>query len=168
MPRLTARGTGRDDIAPPPRELSLAVVGITHPNPDGSNRRFEIATLHPGDPVELRREPRNKHDPFAVGVWSPRNIRLGYLSAERAPWIGAKLLDRLEVQAVFQEVTGPIAVIRARIGGGTPTLPPGKPPRPATEDGFYPDDDGPDWGAQSFCRGPSASDCRELSGQFRG
>ena len=128
-------------------ELSLAVVGISYPNPDGSNRRFEIATLRPGDPIELRREPRNRHDPFAIGVWSERNIRLGYLSAERAPWIGAKLLDGLEVRAVFQEVSSAIAVIRARIGGGAPTLPAARPPRPSGEADFYPDEDGPDWGA---------------------
>jgi hypothetical protein len=135
------------DTPSPSHELSLAVVGVSYPNPDGSNRRFEIATLRPGDPVELRREPRNKHDPFAVGVWSERNIRLGYLSAERAPWIGAKLLDGLEVRAIFQEVSGTIAVIRARIGGGAPTLPAPRPPRPSGKAEFYPDEDGPDWGA---------------------
>jgi hypothetical protein len=51
-------------------ELSLAVVGIDFPNPDKSrsNRRFEIALCRPGDPVELRPEPKNPADPRSRGA----------------------------------------------------------------------------------------------------
>ncbi|WP_261295523.1 HIRAN domain-containing protein [Sphingomonas hylomeconis] len=63
------------------RELTLAVVGIEYPNADRarSNRRFEIELCAPGDPVELRREPKNVHDRFAVAVFSERGIQMGYL-----------------------------------------------------------------------------------------
>lgn len=39
----------------------------------------------PGDPIELCREPKNKHDKHAVAVFTDRGTQLGYLTAERAP-----------------------------------------------------------------------------------
>ncbi|MDO7843483.1 HIRAN domain-containing protein [Sphingomonas immobilis] len=130
------------------RELSLAVVGLDHANSDKSrsNRRFEVALCAPGDPVELRREPKNKADRNAVAVFSERGIQLGYLTAERAPWIGGKLAAGEEVSAVFQERLAAVAVIRVRFGGAAPTLPP---PRavPVYSHDFTPDPDGPEWGA---------------------
>ena len=72
-------------------EMTLAVVGIDFPNEDKarSNRRFELLASTVGDPVSLRPEPRNRHDPHAVAVFSSRDVQVGYLSAERAPLIGA-------------------------------------------------------------------------------
>jgi len=104
-------------------ELSLAVVGLDFPNPDGSNRRFELALMRPGDPVELRREPKNPADPRAVGVFSEGGIRIGYLTAERCGWIGARIARGEAMRAVFQEAGRTAAVIRVRFGGGEPTLP---------------------------------------------
>lgn len=140
------------------RELSLAVVGIDHPNEDKSrsNRRFEARLCKAGDPVELRREPKNKHDENAVAVFSERGVQLGYLTAERAPWIGGKLAAGEEVVAVFQGESAAATIIRVRFGGGAPT-PPMPRPLPAYKDpdevidatgrDFYPDPEGPDWGA---------------------
>lgn len=104
-------------------ELSLAVVGLDYPNPDGSNRRFELALMRPGDPVTLRREPRNPADPRAVGVFSERDVRIGYLTAERCGWIGTRLARGEEAYAVLQQPGGTAAVIRVRFGGGEPSLP---------------------------------------------
>jgi hypothetical protein len=131
------------------RELTLAVVGIEYANEDKAktNRRFEIELCAPGDPVELRREPKNKHDPFAVAVFSQRGIQIGYLTAERASWIGAKLGAGEEWQAVYQGRAGNAAYIRLRFGGGSPTLPAQRERTPLLEDDFEPDPDGPDWGA---------------------
>lgn len=106
------------------RELTLAIVGIDFANADGSSRRFELEICRPGEPVELRPEPKNKHDRNAVAVLSARGWQLGYLSAERAPWIGAKIKGGEEVTAIFQGVQGRAGYIRARFGGGAPTLPP--------------------------------------------
>ena len=113
------------------RELSLAVVGLDFPNErgpnePGGNRRFELALMRPGDPVELRREPKNPADPRAVGVFSERGVRIGYLTAERCGWIGGKLMRGEEVRVVYQAPGRTAAVIRARFGGGEPTLPDGR------------------------------------------
>jgi hypothetical protein len=132
-------GPGGGGAAPGARELSLAVVGIDYPNPDRSNRRFELALMRPGDPVELRREPKNPADPRAVGVFSERGIRVGYLSAERCGWVGARIARGEPLSAVFQELQGRIAVVRVRFGGGEPTLPE---PGPHERDDVQPFDDG--------------------------
>lgn len=105
------------------QELSLAVVGLDFPNRDKSSRRFEIALCAPGDPVELRPEPKNPVDPRAVAVYSERGMQIGYLSAERCGLVGKRIRAGEEVSAVFQEADRYKAVIRARFGGGAPTLP---------------------------------------------
>lgn len=131
-------------------ELTLAVVGIDFPNEDKarSNRRFELLASAIGDPVSLRPEPRNRHDANAVAVFSARDVQVGYLSAERAPLIGMRIRRGEQVRAVFQGITGSVAYIRVRFGGGAPTLPSIAEARPEqVEDGFYADPDGPDWGA---------------------
>ena len=128
-------------------ELTLAVVGIQYPNADGSNRRFEIELCAPGDPIHLLREPANKHDEYAVAVFSQRGQQIGYLLAERAPWIGAKLSAGEEYHAIFQGLVGVAAYVRVRFGGGVPTLPPARSTPTVECDDFQPDPDGPEWGA---------------------
>ena len=88
------------------------------------------AMIHPGDPVELRPEPKNPADPRAVAVYSERGVQMGYLSAERCGLIGKRLNAGDEYRAVFQEADRFKAVIRVRFGGGEPTLP----ERPAAEE----------------------------------
>lgn len=132
------------------RELTTAIVGIDFPNPDRSrsNRRMEIMLTAPGEPVLLRPEPRNRHDANAIAVWSERGVQMGYVPAERAPLIGKRMKEDA-VTAIFQALDGTGAYIRIHFGDGAPTLPP---PAPATTpnhepDRFYPDEDGPEWGA---------------------
>ena len=137
-------------------EFTNSIVGIDFPNADKtrSNRRMEILLCAPGDRVTLRREPKNPHDSNAVGVWSERDIQLGYISAERAPMIGRRLQAE-ETSALFQAMHQGSAYIRIRFGGGDPALPPPiadpgpppPPPEPDRDDGFYRDEDGPEWGA---------------------
>lgn len=137
-------------------EFTTSIVGIDFPNADKtrSNRRMEILLCAPGDRVTLRREPKNPHDSNAVGVWSERDIQLGYISAERAPMIGRRLQAE-ETSALFQAMHQGSAYIRIRFGGGDPVLPPPiadpgpapPPPEPDRDDGYYRDEDGPEWGA---------------------
>ena len=103
------------------RPFSLAVVGAPYGNRDGSNRQFEILLCKPGEEVELRPEPRNKHDRNAIAVHSCRGVQIGYVTAERAPLIGS-LLGRTEVRAVFQRKAAFGAWIRVAFGGEVPEL----------------------------------------------
>ncbi|MEG3091154.1 HIRAN domain-containing protein [Sphingomonas sp. PB1R3] len=133
-------------------EMTLAVVGIDFSNDDRarSNRRFELLASAAGDPVSLRLEPRNRHDPNAVAVFSARDVQVGYLSAERAPMVGARIRRGDAVTAIHQGIRGSVAYIRVRFGGGMPTLPEMVEARSepvAPEEDFHPDPDGPEWGA---------------------
>ena len=118
------------------------VVGAAHPNRNGSNRRFEILLCPPGEPVVLTPEPKNPVDPRAVAVFSARGVQIGYLTAERAAWIGGMIRQGVPVEATFQQATATGAVIRVGIDGAVPTLPPQRGPAAPTEeggDGFWPD-----------------------------
>lgn len=135
------------------KELTLAIVGIDHLNDDKArtNRRSELMLLPVGADMELRLEPRNRADPNAIAVHSPSGLQVGYLSAERAPWIGAKIRNGEILTAIFQGLDGRAGYLRLAIGGGKPTLPIIA-VAPAIEDpddesGFWPDPDGPEWGA---------------------
>jgi hypothetical protein len=133
--------------------FSLAVVGVDYLNADKakSNRRFEIALCAPGEPVELRLEPKNRFDERAVGVFSVRGTQLGYLTAERCGRIGAIIRNGREVQAVFQAATPFGAWIRVAFDGAFPMVPEDAAEAAidgATEaesgDGFFPDEVFPD------------------------
>jgi len=127
-------------------DMTLQVVGGIHPNADGSNRLFEIALCMPGEPISLVPEPKNKHDPLAVAVFSARGIQIGYLSAERCGWIGAKIRLGEELRVLFQSAVKGGALVRVGFAGDDPVLPStrpatvGLPLRVDENDGFYPDD----------------------------
>lgn len=128
------------------REFSLQVVGAAYPNADGSSRLFAIKTTVPGDPIELSPEPKNPLDPYALAVLNGRGEQLGYIPADRAPWVGSKMRDGI-VSAIFQEETRFGAAIRIRIGEGAPTLPPAREPEIVQDEDAIIDPDGPTWGA---------------------
>lgn len=129
-------------------DMTLSVVGAMHPNGDGSNRLFEIALCVPGEAIELLPEPKNKHDASAVAVVSARGIQIGYLSAERCGWIGAKLRHGEDLRAVFQSKVKGGALIRVSFSGEDPILPEPAEKAPVCEDEpddtFYPDEIPPD------------------------
>lgn len=102
--------------------MTLAVVGAPFLNKDGSNRRFELRQCMPGEPVELRPEPKNKHDDRAVAVFSARGIQIGYLTAERCGRIGALIRQGREVQAIFQAETDFGAWLRVAFDGEEPVV----------------------------------------------
>jgi hypothetical protein len=122
---------------------SLAVVGADYANKRGPGRRFEIALCIPGEPVELRPEPKNPADSRAISVYSMRDVQLGYIQAEYAQWIGGQIAV---IRAIFQRADTFGAVIRATFDGSAPVLPAEKPkpPRPQMVDpDGYGDDDWP-------------------------
>ena len=126
------------------KQLSLHVVGANHPNADGSNRRFEILLCAPGEPVELVPEPKNPADPNAIAVFSSRNVQVGYLTADRAPWIGGMLRNGRPIKVIFQAATPAGAAVRIAFDGDHPVLPSAHAtdfttPDPATVE-FWPDE----------------------------
>ena len=124
--------------------ISLAVVGADFPNKKGPGRRFEIALCKPGEPVSLIPEPRNPADPRAIAVHSERGVQIGYVTAERASWIG-KLLRETDVVAVFQHAAPFGAVIRVAFDGSAPVLPArAEPTEIEGNDEFWPDEVWPD------------------------
>lgn len=102
--------------------ISLAVVGADFPNKRGPTRRFEIAICKPGEPVELRLEPRNPADDQAVAVFSGRDVQLGYITAQRAGRITTIIKRGHEVRAIFDRPMASGAWIRVAFDGELPTL----------------------------------------------
>ncbi|WP_260925383.1 HIRAN domain-containing protein [Novosphingobium sp. 9] len=127
--------------------MSLAVVGAQYENPDGTDRRYEILLCVPGEPVELRPEPANPRDPHAIAVFSVRRTQIGYITAERAPRLGAIIRSGREVQCLFQGKAQFGAWIRVAFDGETPVVAieeAHSARRHEQHDDFYPDDIWPD------------------------
>jgi hypothetical protein len=127
----------------PITDLTLAVVGADFPNKSGPSRRMEILICAPGELVNLVPEPKNPKDKNAVMVVSVRDVQIGYVTAERAPWIKSMMAAGREIKAIFQEPTKFGALIRVSLDGNDPDLPPEREPPPQNS-GFYPDDVWPD------------------------
>lgn len=130
-------------------DMTLAVVGGIHANADGSNRLFEIALCMPGEPVQLVPEPKNKHDPSAVAVFSARGVQIGYVSAERCGWIGARIRLGEDVRALFQAAVKGGALVRVGFSGRDPLIPAPVLREAETrssdwDEDFYPDEVWPD------------------------
>ena len=87
-------------------DFSLPACGEHYENEDGSSRQEELARCAAGDMLQLVREPDNEHDPMAVAVMSERGIRVGYLSRERANWIGSKMDRGYDVRAIVHRIKG--------------------------------------------------------------
>ncbi len=126
-------------------ELTTSIVGIDFPNEDKSksNRREEIMLCAPGDPVELRPEPKNPYDSNAIAVWSERGVQMGYISAERTPLVG-KRVQVNEAAAVFQGLSIPEPISGSGSGAGCPPGPlpqPNRSSRHPRRGGYVPDPD---------------------------
>jgi len=133
----------------PQRALSLAVVGANHANKKGPTRRFAISLCRPGDPVVLKPEPKNAKDERAIAVFSREGVQMGYLTAERAPWVGAMLKQGREVQVAFQRSTQWGCWIRAAFDGERPSVEgldatPGENEERENDQDWYPDEVYPD------------------------
>lgn len=125
-----------------PTQITLAIVGVDYPNRTGPTRRFGLQLLQPGDPVELRPEPDNPKDPQAIAVYTRCGIQIGYLPAERVPFIHMQWM-RGWVSAIFQGHTPYGGAARIAFDGDTPTLPPAR-MEPKEEQTWWPDPEYPD------------------------
>lgn len=121
-----------------PQELTLAVVGVDHPNKRGPARRFAIDLCRPGEPVSLVPEPKNPVDETAVMVLNKEGMQMGYITAERCGWVKRQIESGAAVGAIFQASTTYGALIRVSFDGNPPSLPP-EFIEDDPQDGFYPD-----------------------------
>ena len=80
------------------QQLSLHVVGADHPNAMGVIDVSRSCSVRRVSLIELVPEPKNPVDPNAIAVFSVRRIQIGYLTADRAPWIGGMLRNGREIQ----------------------------------------------------------------------
>jgi hypothetical protein len=119
-------------------QITLPIVGIDYPNKRGVTRRFAVDLLRPGDPVVLVLEPSNPADENAVAVFSVEKVQMGYIPAQRAPYVGKKLREGGAI-AVFQGKGGRGAFIRIAFDGDEPVLPPPQAEAPSQAD-WWPDD----------------------------
>lgn len=110
--------------------FSLAAVGCSYENDDGSSRQLELAECRPGDRVELVRQPNNPHAPLAVAIFTASSTCVGYLSRDRAARIAPKIDRGYPVNAIVERVKGahlPDAtlglVMRINMDGEEPELP---------------------------------------------
>lgn len=87
-------------------DFSLPACGEWYENEDGTSRQAELRLCERGEIVDLVREPDNPHDALAVAIFSARGIRVGYLSRERAMWIGSKIDRGYDVRAIVERVKG--------------------------------------------------------------
>ena len=127
-----------------PAQITLPIVGSQYPNKGkkAPTRRFAIELCAPGDEIELRPEPDNPADENAIAVYATNGIQMGYLPAERAPYVGLQM-SRGAVSAIFQGMGPYGAFARIAFGDEKPTLPPLKESAEPTQD-WWPDEEWPD------------------------
>lgn len=81
--------------------LYTKVVGVTF-----DARQAVIAQAREGDPLRLRREPANPHDPHAVQVTTEDGRAVGYLNAQLAARLAPAIDGGVRYRATVARVTG--------------------------------------------------------------
>ncbi|OLD42449.1 MAG: hypothetical protein AUI83_19305 [Armatimonadetes bacterium 13_1_40CM_3_65_7] len=69
-------------------------------------RQETVRALRPGDPLMLRREPDNPHDPHAVKVVTASGTQIGYLSARIASRLAPSIDTGIRYAAAVTQITG--------------------------------------------------------------
>ncbi|NMC30717.1 MAG: hypothetical protein GYA45_11675 [Pelolinea sp.] len=97
------------------RKIEAQIVGESYDNEDGTSRQAEIKNFcKPGIPVKLIREPNNKYDKKAIGVWvrgkgflsKEHDHQVGYLNKEQAAEFAPILDAGHTVEAAVKKVVG--------------------------------------------------------------
>jgi len=87
------------------RALTIPIAGADFLNKRGPTRRFGIALCKPGDPIELRPEPKNPVDPMAIAIFQSSGIQLGYVPAEKVQLFRSIMGRGVQLIAIFQQAT---------------------------------------------------------------
>jgi hypothetical protein len=86
---------------------TVAVVGESFRNYDGTDRQQIIRNCRVGDPILLEPEPANRHDKNAIAVLLATTGRqIGYISRDNAKWIGEVLRKGGSFEASIHGIHG--------------------------------------------------------------
>lgn len=89
--------------------LGLEEAGAFHTKVAGvtfEGRQDVVRSLVPGDPLLLRREPDNPHDPHAVKVLTGSGAQVGFLSARVAARLAPSMDTGVRYAATVSQLTG--------------------------------------------------------------
>ena len=87
------------------RQKIFDIVGEAGKTRSGEPRQKVLLDCDPGDPVELRREPGNEHDPNAILVlWRDKDI--GYIPRETASALAPEIDSGRPYRAQVHRVAG--------------------------------------------------------------
>jgi len=92
------------------------VVGVTHPNPDRSDRQAILRTLSPCDLLQLEPEPDNKYDENAIKVLTPGGRQIGYLDGRLAGELTRKMRKGIVARCYFRALRESKGVAGASFG----------------------------------------------------
>lgn len=84
--------------------FTVRLRGSSYSNPDGTDRQMLLAKLRGGDSLQLRAEPDNPHDRFAVAVLNSEGNQLGYLPSDAKD--SSALLRGEPVSATVKKLIG--------------------------------------------------------------
>jgi len=90
----------------PTRKRIYSLVGESHRNADGSSRQGILKGCVPGEPVELRRQSDNPHDPNAILVTDEIGRGLGFIAREDAMELAPALDGGQVYSAQIHELVG--------------------------------------------------------------
>jgi hypothetical protein len=90
----------------PVRHFHTKIVGVSHCNPDGSDRQGLIRECQVFETLDLDHEESNPHDPNAVRVLRKTGEQLGYLRAELAAEIVSKAKSGYRFVVFIKDITG--------------------------------------------------------------
>lgn len=97
------------------QEFKICLAGVTYCNADGTDRQSLLKKCRSGEEVELRREPDNPHDKFAISVVTARGEILGYIPAGDRRL--ANEIDRgFQIRASIVAITGGPNLLQRLIG----------------------------------------------------
>ncbi len=86
-------------IHPDRIDVVTYVVGLAY-----EGRVAYLPTLRNGDSLKLSREPDNQYDPYAIGVLSRSNEKIGYIRSSRAFTLSILLDEGLKLNCIVDRV----------------------------------------------------------------
>jgi HIRAN domain len=88
------------------RHFYTKIVGVSYPNPDGTDRQIIIERCHQYEGLLLCRQPENPHDENAIAVFRETGEQLGYLRCELAEHLAPEMDSGRIWDGIISDITG--------------------------------------------------------------